>query len=77
MKEQAGKGAILMAAIGCVSKGLSFLENGQIEYGVVLMAIALGLAVVYVYLIEKQAAEKAANKVMEKMKKWIRKKLGK
>ena len=77
MKEQAGKGAILMAAIGCATKGLSFLENGQIEYGVVLMAIAFGLAVVYVYLIEKQAAEKATNKVMEKMKKWIRKKLGK
>ena len=73
MKEQAGKGAILMAAIGCVSKGLSFLENGQIEYGIALIIIGFGLAIAYVYLIEKQTVKKAVNKIME-MKKWKKKK---
>jgi len=73
MKEQAGKGAILTAAIGCVSTGLSFLKNGQIEYGIALIIIGFGLTIAYVYLIEKQTVEKAVNKIME-MKKWKKKK---
>ena len=73
MKEQAGKGAILTAGVGCVSSGITLIKEGQIEYGIALIIIGFALVFAYVYLMEKETIEKSVKKVLE-MKKWTRKK---
>ena len=67
VKEQVGKGAILTAAVGCISAGVALVKEGNIEFGVALVVAGLAVAAIYVYLMEKQAVKKALEGVESKI----------
>ena len=67
VKEQVGKGAILSGGVACIGLGVALVKEGSIEYGIALILAGIVLAVIYVYLIERQAVKKAVAKLEERM----------
>jgi len=59
LKAQVGKGTLLTIGIALLSLGLSTIKEGRIAEGIIICAIGLIVVIVFVYLSEKQAVEKA------------------
>jgi len=63
---EVSKSAILAAGIACITAGTKLLET-DIYSAIVLILVGVALIVIYGYLLEKQASEKAARMVRKEM----------
>ena len=65
MSMMAVKSAIATVGVAIISKGVDFVNNGQLSEGVICVGVGFGLILVSYILQEKQAAEKAVKKVLK------------
>jgi hypothetical protein len=64
--ETASKPVLFTVAIACLTAGVKLLET-DLYTGIILLIIGIALVLAYAYLLERQTAEKATEKVLRKM----------